>query len=128
LPVGEQLAAADKKAGGKVMVGYHKRSDPATIWTRAEIDRLKQTGRSASCSTSGFPSFGRLRRQRHLRQFPGRAHRAGPQDVDPTEPGMSKENADAYIGFVNFFIHQINLIRHLLGEDYKISYVDPKGS
>ena len=26
------------------MVGYHKRSDPATIDTKAEIDRLKETG------------------------------------------------------------------------------------
>jgi len=44
LPVAERLEAADKAAGGKVMVGYHKRSDPATIYAKAEIDRLKKTG------------------------------------------------------------------------------------
>ena len=128
LPVGEQLAAADKKAGGKVMVGYHKRSDPATIWAKAEIDRLKQTKEigklqyvRVSIPSGDFVANGTFD------NFLAAPTEAAPQDVDPTEPGMSKENADAYIAFVNFFIHQINLIRHLLGEDYKLSYVDPKG-
>ena len=29
--------------------------------------------------------------------------------------------------FVNYYIHQVNLIRHLLGEDYRVSYTDPNG-
>ena len=36
----EALAASDTWH----MVGYHKRSDPATMYARAEIDRLKETG------------------------------------------------------------------------------------
>ena len=27
-----------------MMIGYHKRSDPATMYAKAEIDRLKSTG------------------------------------------------------------------------------------
>ncbi|NIQ99397.1 MAG: gfo/Idh/MocA family oxidoreductase, partial [Gemmatimonadales bacterium] len=32
-----------------------------------------------------------------------------------------------YSGFVNYYIHQVNLVRHLLGEPYRVSYADPSG-
>ena len=32
-----------------------------------------------------------------------------------------------YIGFVNYYIHQVNLVRHLLGEPYSVTYADPSG-
>ena len=32
-----------------------------------------------------------------------------------------------YVGFVNYYIHQVNLMRHLLGEPYRVSYADPGG-
>src|ERR1041385_5322546 len=39
--VGEKLLAALKQSGMWHMVGYHKRSDPATMYAKAEIDRLQ---------------------------------------------------------------------------------------
>jgi predicted dehydrogenase len=33
----------------------------------------------------------------------------------------------AYEGFVNYYIHQVNLLRHLLGETYSVAYADPSG-
>ena len=44
IPAGEILLQALAAGGSWHMVGYHKRSDPATIAAKAEIDRLKQTG------------------------------------------------------------------------------------
>ena len=29
--------------------------------------------------------------------------------------------------FVNYYIHQVNLMRHLLGEPYKVTYADKTG-
>src|SRR5688500_17882687 len=49
-PLAASIEAAQKVLnaleGSKafVMVGYHKRSDPATVWAKAEIERLKATG------------------------------------------------------------------------------------
>jgi len=40
---------------------------------------------------------------------------------------MSQDAKKKYLSFVNFYIHQINLIRYLLEEDYKVTYVDPAG-
>jgi predicted dehydrogenase len=125
LPVAEQLEAADKAAGGRIMVGYHKRSDPATIYAKAEIDRLKASG-----------ELGKLRYVRITTPsgdwiangWLGCIDAPRPDlVVDPEDPGLDPENRKAFSAFVNFYIHQINLIRHLAGENYKLSYVDPTG-
>jgi predicted dehydrogenase len=125
LPVAESLVAADRAAGGKLMVGYHKRSDVATIRAKAEIDRLRQSG-----------ELGKLRYLR-LTMPPGDFIAGGfdelipgedfpaPLATDPTEPGLDAATTRLFIDFVNFSIHQLNLIRHLLGESYEVVYADP---
>lgn len=125
IPVAESLVAADRAAGGKLMVGYHKRSDVATIRAKAEIDRLRQSG-----------ELGQLRYLR-LTMPPGDFIAGGfdelipgedfpaPLATDPTEPGLDAATTRLFTDFVNFSIHQLNLIRHLLGESYEVVYADP---
>lgn len=125
IPVAEALALADRAAGGKLMVGYHKRSDVATLRAKAEIDRLRASG-----------ELGPLRYLR-LTMPPGDFIAGGfdeliagedfpvPLTTDPTEPGLNPATSKLFTDFVNFSIHQLNLIRHLLGESYEIVYADP---
>jgi predicted dehydrogenase len=40
---------------------------------------------------------------------------------------MDEQRAQRYEAFVNYYIHQVNLARHLLGESYRITYADPSG-
>jgi len=40
---------------------------------------------------------------------------------------MDEETFKTYTGLVNYYIHQINMIRHLLGEPYRPTYADPSG-
>lgn len=40
---------------------------------------------------------------------------------------MDREMKAKYISFINYYIHQVNLIRYFLGEDYEITYVDSAG-
>jgi predicted dehydrogenase len=125
LEVGERLVQAMRASGTWHMVAYHKRSDPATILAKAEIDRLKQTG-----------ELGKLRYVR-ITMPPGDWIANGfselinegdstPQlDFDPPASDLdAKGNAD-YLRFVNYYIHQVNLMRHLLGEPYRATYADP---
>lgn len=125
LAMGEKIVAAVKQSGTFHMVGYHKRSDPATMAAKAEIDRLKQTG-----------ELGKLKYVRLL--MPAGDWIAGgfndliqsaepcpPLQWDPADASLSKENYDSYISFVNYYIHQVNLLRHLLGEAYAVTHVDP---
>lgn len=125
IAVAEKIVAALEKNKTWLMVGYHKRSDPATQFAKAEIDRLKQSG-----------ELGALRYIR-ITMPPGDWIAGGFQDnintsekltdleYDPPAADMDKATNDAYGAFVNYYIHQVNLLRHLLGEKYRVTYADP---
>jgi predicted dehydrogenase len=40
---------------------------------------------------------------------------------------MDKATADQYVSFVNYYVHQVNLMRHLLGEPYRVTYAEKSG-
>jgi predicted dehydrogenase len=42
-------------------------------------------------------------------------------------PGIDEATAARHIDFVNYYIHQVNLMQYLLGEDYKLSFADKSG-
>lgn len=121
---GEKLLKALAASGTWHMVGYHKRSDPATRYAKAEIDRLKASGELGQMKyvrllmpagdwiASGFND--------NLNGGAG-----PPPPNDPPAPDMDKPTNDAYISFVNYYIHQVNLLRFLRGEPYQATYVDP---
>jgi predicted dehydrogenase len=127
IEMGEKVVAAAKRAGTWHMVGYHKRSDPATMHARAEIDRLKASRElgpmkyvrilmpAGDWVASGYTDLIRTEVK-------------GPElAFDPPAKDMDKPTYDAYIVFVNYYIHQVNLMRHLLGESYRVTYADPSG-
>jgi predicted dehydrogenase len=126
IEMGEKILKALKKSGTWHMLGYHKRSDPATMWGKAEIERLKVSG-----------EVGKMKYVRILMPagdwvasgFNDLIHGGpGPElQWDPPDKKMDKAAYDAYISFVNYYIHQVNLMRHLLGEPYKVTYADPTG-
>ena len=115
-----------EETGTSVMVGYHKRSDLATEYAKKLIDEFKKSN-----------ELGALKYIRIL--IPAGDFIAGgfigcisceedkmPDFVhDPDDSGMDKETFSDYIEFVNYYIHQVNLMRYLLGEDYKVTYADP---
>lgn len=124
---GEMIVRALARNGSWHMVGYHKRSDPAGMFAKAEIDRLKRTG-----------ELGRLRYVRLLMPagdwvangFTGLI--AGdeplpPLDVDPPASDMDEQTYGEYMAFVNYYIHQVNLLRYFLGEPYRVTHADPSG-
>ena len=122
---GEKILQALVASGTWHMVGYHKRSDPATRWARGEIDRLKATGE--------------LGQMKYIRiTMPAGDWIAGgfndnirgedgpPLTWDPPAPDLDEPTNDAYIAFVNYYIHQVNLMRYLLGEPYHLTYADAR--
>ena len=122
--VGERIVQAVKESGTWLMVGYHKRSDPATMYAKAEIDRLKETG-----------ELGEMRYVR-ISMPPGDWIAEGflgwiepdepmPKlESDPPATDMDEQTFKDYVEFVNYYIHQVNLMRHLLGESYSVRHVD----
>jgi len=125
--MGEKIVEAAKKHHTWQMVGYHKRSDPATIYAKAEIDRLKATG-----------ELGALRYVRLVMPsgdwvaggdagFLGSDEKGLDLKQDPVDPSMDEATWKDYFGFVNYYIHQVNLMRHLLGEPYSVVFAEPSG-
>lgn len=124
--VGEKILAAEKKIGGKLYVAYHKRSDPATMAAKSLMAEWQELGK-----------FGQLRYIRATMP-PGDWIAGGFNALitsnepypalTPDEAEYADKNTNAkYNNVVNYYIHQVNLIRHLLGEDYSIRYADPAG-
>lgn len=127
LQAGEKIVKAMKESGTWHMVGYHKRSDPATMYAKAEIDRLKET------SELGKMTYVRILHCAGdwvANGFIDLIHSDDPMpqlEWDAPDPDMDKQTYDLYVSFVNYWIHQVNLLRHLLGEPYKVIYADPAG-
>jgi predicted dehydrogenase len=127
LEVGERIVQALQASSSWHMLGYHKRSDPATACAKAEIERLKASG-----------ELGRLTYVRILMPagdwiangFSDLISDGSPYPAvewDPTASDMDKTTFERYGAFVNYYIHQVNLMRYLLGEPYSVAYADPSG-
>ena len=126
---GRELADLAAQGGLVYYVGYQKRSDPGTQYVKALAHQWRQSG-----------ELGKLRYLR-VCMPPGPwalaiesplgtdepAPNYGGQRAEGPPPGMDEAAGRLYISFVNYYIHQVNLMRHLLGEDYQVRYADPAG-
>lgn len=128
MEMGEKILSALSKSSSWYMVGYHKRSDPAVMYAKQVIDDLKASN-----------ELGRLKYVRLLMPAGdwvanGFIRNLSSADAnpdlqwDPPATDMDKETYDKYISFVNYYIHQVNLMRHLMGEKYEVTFSDPTGT
>ncbi len=120
---GERIAAAERENGKFLMLGYHKRSDPATMYAKEQIEAFQASG-----------ELGRMTYVR-LTMPPGDWVANGFWDcitsdepmpaleLDPPSPGMDAQAHTEFVRFVNYYIHQVNLLRHLLGAPYHIVHL-----
>ncbi|HOS43751.1 MAG TPA: Gfo/Idh/MocA family oxidoreductase [Armatimonadota bacterium] len=135
IEVGENILAALAASGTWHMVGYHKRSDPATMYAKAEIERLKASGELGALKyvrilmPAGDWVAGGFWDVINNDGPDGQLSWGSPENLewDPPARDMDEALNGRYIGFVNYYIHQVNLMRHLLGAPYTVVYADPTG-
>ena len=129
LECGRKIVDAVDGSGTWMMVGYHKRSDPAGTYARAQVDRLNRTGELGKLTyiRSLMPAgdwiaggFADLVKEAEDTELPD-------LEMEPPASDMDGETAAAYNAFVNYYIHQVNILRYFLGEDYVPKYADPSG-
>jgi predicted dehydrogenase len=127
MEAGERILAALHSSKAVHYVGYHKRSDPATMYAVNEIARLKATGELGKLKyvrllmpAGDWVANGFLDLVHSHDTMPALKH-------DPPPGDMGPETQREYDSFVNYYIHQVNLLRHLFGENYAVSYADPAG-
>ena len=122
---GERILRALQAGGSWHMLGYHKRSDPASMYAKAEIDRLKATDELGALRyvriimpAGDWIAGGFIDLINTGEQLPA-------VEWDPTAEDMDEKTYNDYVSFVNYYIHQVNFMRYLLGEPYRATYVDP---
>ncbi len=127
IEAGEKILAALRSSQAAHYVGYHKRSDPATMYAVNEIARLKASGELGklkyvrlSMPAGDWVANGFLGLVHSQDTMPALKYDSPPSDMGP-------ETRKEYDSFVNYYIHQVNLLRHLFGENYAVSYADPAG-
>jgi predicted dehydrogenase len=125
--VGETIVETAELHGTLLMVGYHKRSDPAIMHAKTLIEEWKESG-----------EFGRLTYIRILMPagdwiahgFDELVHEEDevlPLEEDPAPEDLDEHLFKDYVSFVNYYIHQVNLLRHLFGEKYEVVFADDQG-
>lgn len=120
---GDMLVNIAKESGKIHMVGNHKRSDPATEYAMGVINKWKESGER------GKMTYVRLSMPPgNWRKDADQPYMTGePPAYVPPEPGpegIDDATRNKMVWFVNYYIHQVNLMRFLLGEDYQLTYAD----
>lgn len=121
----KRLAELADEHGVLHMVGYHKRVDPAM----ARAGRTIQTWREAD--TAGSLRYVRITMP------PGDWIAGAPEPIttneEPPEAEMEgppaafeEETGEAFDAFLNYYVHQINALRYLLGEPYEVTHADER--
>src|SRR5690606_13795614 len=117
---GEKLVALGEKLNVLHVVGNHKRSDPAMEYAKKLVDEWKQSG-----------EFGRMKYIRvtmppgdWINGVDGPIMTDEPKEsmgeVEPKPAGMDDQTYQKLTSFVNFYIHQVNAIHFMLGEQFKV--------
>jgi len=111
-------------------VGYMKRFTPAVVAARSECQAWKQHSQAGPLTylRASMPPGDWIFRM----DPPIIAEEPWPvyenEDPEGLPKELSQEIGEIYNAFVNYYIHQVNLIRFLLGEDYEVTYADPSGA
>lgn len=124
---GAAIVAAMQHHQTWMMIGYHKRSDPATIYAKAEIERLVQSGELGKMTYIRILMPAGDWIANGFSQNIWSTDTEQPLPEDPPASDMDTPTNAAYWEFVNYYIHQVNLMRHLLGEDWHATYAAPSG-
>ncbi len=125
---GKEFLKQVEKKNNIYQVGYMKRCDPAARFVKEEIAQWKQSeefGRFNYLRVTMPPGDWILAMDPPIDMGDKASCDNGTPEKSPA--WMTEEQAKAYIAFINYYIHQVNLIRYLLNEDYSVEYVDSSG-
>ena len=123
----QKLQQLAEKKGIVYHIGYMKRCDLASKLMKEKIAEWKK---SNECGALKYLRVSmppgdwthQIENAINLGDKPAGTIPAGESLPDK----MSKEEQQRYNGFINYYIHQVNLIRYLLGEDYTVEFVDAR--
>ena len=124
-----RMTALAEEKGVIYQVGYMKRHDPGSKYVRETVQKWKASGECGRMTyvrvtmPSGDWTY-------QIEPPISMGDSAPPYEGQTGEapPEWMGDMGGHYNGFINFYIHQVNLLRYLMGEDYEVTYVDPTSS
>jgi len=125
---GEKFLKQVEKNDTLYQVGYMKRCDPATRFVKEKIAQWRQSKEFGSLNylrVTMPPGDWILEMDSPINMGDKACYENEKAESPPL--WMTDEQAKVYMDFINYYIHQVNLIRYLLNEDYSVEYVDPTG-
>lgn len=124
-PAGQALVEAAAAAGKIYQVCYMKRFDPAVVRARELIAGLRASGEAGELREAriwcchGDWTWQMAPPLRTTEPLP-----AYPAEPEPAQPGATPEQTAWATSWLNYYSHQTNLVRYLVGEDYQPAYHD----
>jgi len=126
-PLGSQrIVEAVARTGTMLKVGFHKRSDPATIAAKQEIDRLKESGELGKMTYARMHVnlAGDWIANGYKDALTGTAPPRTPPLLEDF-PGMDEEARELCSKFAPGHGHQFDLMYHLVGEPLQLAHAEP---
>jgi predicted dehydrogenase len=126
---GDRLARLAKENGCVHMLGYHRRSDPATVEAKRMVDAWKESGEIGAlrylriCYSDGDWI---ANAQRGLIDA-GEEPPPLPAEQPPPEFAGDEDAIWALRTGADQLVHPLNLLRHFLGETYRVVFVHASG-
>jgi len=125
LPAARALSNAASEAGVVYQVSYMKRHDPGVVAARQQIDSWRASGEAGDLRLARIwccsPGDWTWHIEAPLRtDEPMPAYQAAPEPATGADEAMQKW----VWTWLNYYSHQTNLMRYLLGEDYHVAYHD----
>ncbi len=126
---GDRLARLAREGGCVHMLGYQRRSDPATVEAKRTVDAWKASGEMGAlrylriCYTDGDWTANASARFVETGEQPP----PFPAEELPPELVDDEEVLWALSTGVDELVHPLNLLRHFLGERYRLVFVHASG-
>jgi predicted dehydrogenase len=126
---GDRLASLAREAGCIHMLGYQRRSDPATREAKRTVDAWKASGELGALRYVRicFPSGDWIANADAALIDTGEERPANPAEEPAAELAPDEESRFALWAGANELVHPLNLLRHLLGESYRLAFAHVSG-
>jgi predicted dehydrogenase len=126
---GDRLASLAREAGCIHMLGYHRRSDPATREAKRTVDAWKASGELGALRYVRicFPSGDWMANANAALIDTGEERPALPAEEPDAELAPDEESRFVLWSGANELVHPLNLLRHLLGESYRLEFTHVSG-
>ena len=126
---GDRLASLAREAGCIHMLGYHRRSDPATREAKRTVDAWKASSELGALRYVRicFPSGDWIANANAALIDTGEERPALAAEEPAAELAPDEESRFALWTGANELVHPLNLLRHLLGERYRLAFAHVSG-